>query len=184
MQELQAYLSQRPGAASRGWSARRWSCDWTRPSISRRSGSLCPRTHACRQSAVNAVHGADGMLAASLPDTDLSGFYEARLTRTNGTAETRRYAVNVDPAEGDLATSAASKLRRGWRASSISSSRPRRSNRASSDLSGHNLGETVLYALDPAVDRRADFGVVGQLPSGVLARTRACWQSSSARRRA
>ncbi len=44
MQDLQAYLSQRPGAASRGWSARRWSCDWIRPSISRRSASPRPKS--------------------------------------------------------------------------------------------------------------------------------------------
>ena len=46
---------------------------------------------------------ADGQWLATLPATDRSGFYEARLTnKSTGKTESRRYAVNVDAAEGDL----------------------------------------------------------------------------------
>src|SRR5690606_21642222 len=36
-------------------------------------------------------------------DTDRAGLYEAWLTRLDGTIEVQRFAVNVDPSEGDLA---------------------------------------------------------------------------------
>ena len=49
MQDLQAYLSERPGAASRGWSARRLCCNWTRRFISRRFASPRPRNRRRRQ---------------------------------------------------------------------------------------------------------------------------------------
>jgi hypothetical protein len=43
-------------------------------------------------------------LALSLRDTNRSGVYEVRLTRIDGTPETRRLAFNVPAAEGDLDT--------------------------------------------------------------------------------
>ncbi|MCO6456297.1 MAG: hypothetical protein J5I93_13445, partial [Pirellulaceae bacterium] len=42
--------------------------------------------------------GPDGLRA-----TSRSGVYEAVLTRNDGSLEVRRFAENVDPAEGDLA---------------------------------------------------------------------------------
>jgi hypothetical protein len=38
------------------------------------------------------------------PDTDLAGIYEVRLSTTAAAEESRYFAVNVDPGEGDLAT--------------------------------------------------------------------------------
>jgi len=52
--------------------------------------------------AVDAVRGPDGQLAATLPETQRSGFYEVQLTKTTGKSEVRQLAVNVDPSEGDL----------------------------------------------------------------------------------
>ena len=51
---------------------------------------------------VDAVRTADGQWLATFAQTDRSGFYEAQLTRSSGKVESRREAVNVDPAEGDL----------------------------------------------------------------------------------
>jgi hypothetical protein len=59
---------------------------------------------------VEAEPGADGKLVASLANTDAGGIYEARLVRKDGKEETRRYAVNVDPDEGDLRTLTYSEL--------------------------------------------------------------------------
>lgn len=47
--------------------------------------------------AANALH-------FEFADTEASGIYELRLTTSAGTEEYRYFAVNVDPAEGDLAT--------------------------------------------------------------------------------
>ena len=53
--------------------------------------------------AVDAARSPDGQWLATLPATDRSGFYEARLTnKSTGKTESRRWAVNVDAAEGDL----------------------------------------------------------------------------------
>ena len=114
---------------------------------------------------VNAIRGADGGLTASLFDTDRSGFYEAQLTRADNSAETRRYAMNVDPDEGDLAMLDGHNSRRGWKASSIGTSRRRRSNRPPT-IGRLQPRRSYSVRIGLAVDRRADFGLVGQLPSG------------------
>ena len=53
---------------------------------------------------VNAATTADGLLAASFVATDTSGIYRAMLAPKAGGPAVRHWAVNVDPAEGDLAT--------------------------------------------------------------------------------
>jgi hypothetical protein len=54
--------------------------------------------------ATEAVLAPDGRLAASLAATDSAGFYSAILHRKDGAEETRTWACNVDPEEGDLKT--------------------------------------------------------------------------------
>jgi uncharacterized membrane protein len=51
--------------------------------------------------------GADG---AASSETNRSGLYEAWPMKTDGTAEVRRYAVNVDASEGDLALTTPTQL--------------------------------------------------------------------------
>jgi hypothetical protein len=144
MQDLQAYLSERPSAGE-----------------SRLVGSplqlrLDPKNY---QSAVRflspedgagsaeATRGADGMLTASFFATDQSGFYEAQLLQANNAVENRCYAMNVDPMEGDLtrldgeqlATRLEGVKYRFEQASSFQSS--------VDETAGYNLGETILFAL-------------------------------------
>lgn len=57
-----------------------------------------------------AVLEPSGQLRATLPNTDLCGIYEARLTQKDGKEELRRWAVNVEPEEGDLKTTSAADL--------------------------------------------------------------------------
>jgi len=98
MQDCRRICPNGPPTRSRGW----WAPLELRldPAIySRRSVLTSPQSGAGALSAVNATPTADGMWAASLADADVSGFYEARLARSDGATETRRYAVNVDAAE-------------------------------------------------------------------------------------
>ncbi len=102
MQDLQAYLSGRPttGAARRvgmPLELKLNAADY-QPQV----GFLAPTEDGAPTATVNAVRGSDGQLLAALTDTQRSGFYQARLTRTSGKIETRHFAVNVDAAEGDL----------------------------------------------------------------------------------
>lgn len=45
----------------------------------------------------------EGTARVSFPGADVSGFYEMVLTQLDGTKETRQFAVNVNPEEGNLA---------------------------------------------------------------------------------
>jgi hypothetical protein len=51
---------------------------------------------------IQATPTAVGSLTVSFPETDHAGYYQARLSKTDGSAEVRRYALNVDWEEGDL----------------------------------------------------------------------------------
>ena len=86
-------------------------------------------------------------MAASFADTDFSGFYEAKLTRANGAAETRRYAVNVDPAEGDLKTATAEQIAAGLAGVKYQYDQAAAFQSAPGEIAGSNLGEAMLYGL-------------------------------------
>jgi hypothetical protein len=110
VQDLQAYLSERPaGGQSRlVGSPLELSLD---PAVYQPQVRFStPQAGVGATSALSATRTADGTLAAVLTDTDLAGFYEAQLTRNDGAPETRRYAVNVDAAEGDLTAMNAQQL--------------------------------------------------------------------------
>ena len=53
-----------------------------------------------------------GGLAATLRETGVSGLYTARWRQQDGVEQTRLTAINVDPAEGDLATAGRDQLDR------------------------------------------------------------------------
>ena len=166
MQDLQAYLSQRSAAAASRLVGAPLELSLDPAAYQPPVRFALPEEAAAPPVTVQAVRGSDGLLTASFPDTDLSGFYEAQLTRANNAIETRRYAVNVEAAEGDLAVVSGEQLATrlegvkyqfdyaaafqsaAWRTCRVE---PRRS---------HSL------RIDPAADRRTDFGLVGQLPSG------------------
>jgi hypothetical protein len=147
MQQLQAYLSQRlAGGESRVvGSPLELSMD---PAVYQPQVQFTfPEDSAAPEVTVNATKGGGGMLTATLPDTDLSGVYGARLTRADGTAEIRRYAINVDPAEGDLATLGGEQLATRLEGVKYQYEQAAMFQSAPSDLGGHNLAETLLYFL-------------------------------------
>ncbi|MEN6459245.1 MAG: BatA domain-containing protein [Thermoguttaceae bacterium] len=96
---------------------------------------------------VNAVRAADGMLVATLPETSESGFYEAQLTRSNHAPETRRYAVNVDPLEGDLTTLDNQPLASRLQGIKYRFQRAAAFQVASAEMAGSNLSDAILYGL-------------------------------------
>jgi hypothetical protein len=95
----------------------------------------------------DAVRNADGMLQVSLPDTDASGFYEARLTRTDETPEVRHYAINVDPGEGELAALDAQQLAPRLEGVKYQYEQAAALQFSASESTGYNFGETLLYLL-------------------------------------
>jgi hypothetical protein len=148
VQDLQAYLSQRSGDEE----------------LSRLVGSplelrldpaiyqpqvrfTTPETGAAATTALTAALTADGSLAVALPNTDLSGFYEAQLTRINGAAERRRYALNVDPAEGDLSALGPAQLAARLEGVEYQYEQAAAFQSAGGELAGYNLGEAIFYGL-------------------------------------
>ena len=59
---------------------------------------------------IDAVPTSDRLFEATLPETGRSGVYEAALRPKSGTEEVRRFAYNVDAAEGDLTIVTATEL--------------------------------------------------------------------------
>lgn len=97
--------------------------------------------------AVDATPAPDGMLTASLGDTHASGIYTAHLTRSDGTAENRLYAFNVDPAEGDLRMLGSSELAPRLAGVPYEFEHARTFRYAAREQEGYNLAEALLYGL-------------------------------------
>jgi hypothetical protein len=84
---------------------------------------------------------------AVLTDTQAAGFYTAELTRADGTTEKRVFALNVDPAEGDLqrvesqdVSTQLAGVNFQWHAADGFAADTRQ-------LAGFNLGRALLYIL-------------------------------------
>jgi hypothetical protein len=147
MQDLQAYLSARPGAGQSRLvgSALELKLE---PTVYQSQVRFSPPEESAAPVAnVTAVRGADGMLAASFLDTDLSGFYEARLNRVDNAVDTRCYAVNVDPAEGDLRTASVQQIADGLKGVKYRLEQAALFQSAPTEVVGSNLGEALLYGL-------------------------------------
>ena len=148
VQDLQAYLSQRPGDEEQSrlvGSTLELRLD---PAVYQPQVRFTtPETGAGATTALTAAVTADGSLAAALPNADLSGFYEAQLTRTNGATERRRYAINVDPAEGDLSTLGPEQLAARLEGVKYQYEQAAAFQSTAGELAGYNLGEAMLYGL-------------------------------------
>ena len=96
---------------------------------------------------VDAVPDAQGMLAATLADTDQAGFYEAHLSKTDGSGEIRRYAVNVQPSEGDLELVAGPQLADRLEGVRYEYAEAASFQPTSRELAGTNLSQSLLYSL-------------------------------------
>ena len=102
IQDLEAYLSGRPADAESRLVGSPLELRLDPAVYQPQVRFTSPQMGAGALNVVNATPTVEGTLAASLADTDLSGFYEARLARTDGATETRRYAINVDVDRGRL----------------------------------------------------------------------------------
>jgi hypothetical protein len=110
MLELQAFLSarsQKPASRSVGEPLR---LEFDAAEYETQVRFSTPAAEGSQPTTTDAVPAVEPLFQATLSETDQSGFYEAALSRKNGTEEIRHFAYNVDAAEGDLATVTASEL--------------------------------------------------------------------------
>ncbi|HJT30776.1 MAG TPA: BatA domain-containing protein [Pirellulales bacterium] len=98
--------------------------------------------------AASAVPDDDGAeLRASFTETPTSGVYQVELTTVEGTPEVRRLAVNVEAAEGNLATVAGDELASKLEGVHFEYSAARQFQMATHELGGANLSPWIIYCL-------------------------------------
>ncbi len=141
-------MTQRPADDDRGWSVRRWSCGWTRRRYRPEVQFALPEQATAPAVPVNATLGADGVLTASLFDTDQSGFYRSAARAG------RQFRGNAP-----LRDERRSRPRATWRRSTAQQLAPRLEGvkyhyeqaaafqSTTGELAGYNLGEAILYLL-------------------------------------
>jgi hypothetical protein len=147
VQDLQAYLSQRPGEAESRLVGSPLELRLDPALYQPHVRFTTPETGAGATTALSASLMADGSLAAVLPNTELSGFYEAQLTRIDGATERRRYALNVDPAEGDLSALGPEQLAARLEGVKYQYEQAAAFQSTAGELAGYNLGAAILYGL-------------------------------------
>jgi hypothetical protein len=112
---------------------------------------IAPR-EAAPTATIDAASGLDIKLHALLTETDVSGYYEALLTRSdklpgNTEPEVRRYAYNVEPGEGDLAALDQTQLAERLKGLKYQFDKAAAFQTAQSESTGDNLRDAILFAL-------------------------------------
>ncbi len=96
---------------------------------------------------VDMVPTPEGALSAPLPTDERSGIYEVSLTRKEGGAEIRRYAVNVEAGEGDLKTLGGAELAARLKGIDYDFVQAATFEYTAEELAGYNLSEPLMYLL-------------------------------------
>ena len=96
---------------------------------------------------MEAQRDAEGGLAATLLETGVSGLYTARWRQQDGVEQTRLTAINVDPAEGDLATAGRDQLDRVLVGVPYTIERAESLQEDRENLAGASLTTPLLYLL-------------------------------------
>jgi hypothetical protein len=108
---------------------------------------VTPQRGAAHVPMVDAVPDGQGMLVATLASTDQAGFYEAHLSKSDGSGELRRFAVNVDPTEGDLQLFGGPQLADRLEGVRYEYAEAASFQPSSRELAGTNLSQSLLCAL-------------------------------------
>jgi hypothetical protein len=148
MQDLQAYLARRPGEDRTHLVGAPLEARLDPAAYQPQVRFIYPEDSAEPPVEVAAAREKkDNELVAALPETMQSGIYQIRLTRADGSAEIRRVAVNVDPAEGNLAAMDEPELAKRLEGIKYRYQPASAFQAAAAELAGYNLAETLLYAL-------------------------------------
>jgi len=108
---------------------------------------LPPADQDAATATVQAQPTPEGLLRARFDQTDAPGVYRAELTRMDGSTETRHYALNVDPGEGDLAHLGAGELAERLKGVKYRYLRAGSFEYESGETAGRDLSEAILYGL-------------------------------------
>ncbi|MGD0517118.1 MAG: BatA domain-containing protein [Thermoguttaceae bacterium] len=147
MQDLQAYLSQRDSAEGTRLVGEPLELSLDPAKYQAQVRFVAPLEGASPTASSDAAPNAEGKLFVALNETDAAGVYEARLTRTDNSVEIRRYAFNVDPAEGNLAALDKSQLAERLKGLKYEYEQASMFQSAADKTAGYDLSEVILYAL-------------------------------------
>ena len=146
MQDLQAYLAHRTALdVARQVGAPlevRFDAGGYLPTV-----SFIPAQSDTPGPSIDATPSAGGQLIAATPDTDAAGIYRAMLTKLDNAIETRRFAFNVDPNEGDLATASKTDLAARLEGVKYLYEQVEAFQMAASEAAGRNLSMALLALL-------------------------------------
>jgi hypothetical protein len=147
MQDLLAYLTNRPAAAGARLVGGPLEVPFPAAQYQRQVRFATPMDDATPT--VDAAATPDGQWLATFPRTDRAGVYEARLTnKITGKTESRRWAVNVDAAEGDLRALFGPELAARLQPEVRYQFAPAETYEAAvGEQAGYNLGQALLYLL-------------------------------------
>ncbi len=113
----------------------------------RRVRFLPPADQSAASATIQAQPTPEGTLKAAFEETDAAGIYRVELARLDGSAETRHYAVNVDPSEGNLAHLGAPELAGRLKDVEYRYVRAGGFQYDVGDAAGYDLSEAMLYGL-------------------------------------
>ncbi len=113
----------------------------------RRVRFLPPADQSLASATIQAQPTAEGVLKAAFEATLAAGIYRVELARLEGSAETRHFAVNVDPSEGNLAHLGAPELASRLKDVKYRYVRAGGFQYEGSDAAGYDLSEAMLYGL-------------------------------------
>jgi len=113
----------------------------------RRVRFLPPADQSAASATVQAQPTPEGVLKAAFDETDAAGIYRVEVSRKDGSAETRHYALNVDPSEGDLAHLGAPELAERLKGVNYRYVRAGGFQYDLGDAAGYDLSEALLYGL-------------------------------------
>jgi hypothetical protein len=147
MQDLMAYLSQRASADGSRLVGEPLKLSLDPAKYQAQVRFVLPGEGARSSVTADAAPNADGKLSAALNETDSSGVYEARLARADNSVEVRRYAFNVDPAEGNLAALDKGQLAQRLKGLNYEYEQAAMFQSAADETAGYDLSDAVLYAL-------------------------------------
>jgi hypothetical protein len=147
LQDLQAYLSQRAASDATHLVGEPLELTLDTAKYQAQVRFVTPQEATSPTATTDAAPNEDGKLFAALNETDVSGVYEARLTRSDNSTKIRRYAYNVDPAEGNLAALDRNQLAERLKGLKYEYEQASMFQSTTNEMAGYDLSEIILYVL-------------------------------------
>jgi hypothetical protein len=147
VQDLMAYLSERTGTDASMLVGEHLELTLDPAKYQKQVRFVVPSDKTSPPIIVDAPPNAEGKLIAAISETDFSGVYQAALTRSDNSSEIRRYAFNVNSAEGNLAALDKGRLAEHLKDLNYEYEQASMFQSAADETAGDDFSRIILYAL-------------------------------------